>query len=174
SVPTVLSSKYILTSISLTKFCQSTSAARAIFQEYKLSDETDWERLINTYQGNPLWLAVTAMMIQELFAGKVSEFLECEGLILADTLQSQLERQWQRLTQIEQAIMMQLKDENLPVTLPQILKTVSKHSMSATSDVLTAIQSLKRRFLMDMIEQGEDKFFNLNLVYQQYLSRRSC
>lgn len=113
------------------------------------------------------------MMIQELFAGKVSEFLQCEGLILADTLRSQLERQWQGLTQTEQAIMIQLKDENLPVTLPQILKTVSKQSMIATSDVLEAIQSLKRRFLMDLIEQGEDKKFKLNPVYQQYLSRRS-
>lgn len=148
-------------------------AARAIFQEYQLSDETDWEKLINTYQGNPLWLALTAMMIQELFAGKVSEFLQCEGLILADTLRSQLERQWQGLTQTEQAIMIQLKDENLPVTLPQILKTVSKQSMIATSDVLEAIQSLKRRFLMDLIEQEEDKKFKLNPVYQQYLSRRS-
>jgi hypothetical protein len=31
-------------------------AAREIFQEYQLSDEADWERLINLYQGNPLWL----------------------------------------------------------------------------------------------------------------------
>lgn len=148
-------------------------AAREIFQQHTLSDETDWERLINTYQGNRLWLALTARMIQELFAGKVSEFLECEGLILADTVRSQIERQWQQLTQIEQAIMMQLKDENLPVTLPQILKTVSQQSRNETSDVLTAIQSLRRRFLMDMIDQGKDKFFKLNPVYQQYLSLRS-
>lgn len=113
------------------------------------------------------------MMIQDLFAGKVSEFLQCESLILADSLQAELARQWQRLNRTEQTIMIQLKDADLPVTLPQILKTVSKQSMSATSDVLTAIQSLRRRFLMNMIEQGEDKFFLLNPIYQEYLQRFS-
>ncbi len=144
-------------------------AAKEILKAYELSDEDQWERLINLYQGNPLWLEITAMMIQDLFAGKVSEFLQCESLILADTLRSQLGRQWQRLTQTEQAIIIQLKDEDLPVTLPQILKTVSKQSMIAISDVLTAIQSLRRRFLIDKIAQGADKFFKLNPVYQEYL-----
>jgi hypothetical protein len=69
--------------------------------------------------------------------------------------------------------MIQLKDEYLPVAVGQILKTVSKHSMSASSDLFTAIQPLRRRFLIDKIEHGEDIIFKLNPLYQEYLQRFS-
>ncbi|MBD2586345.1 NB-ARC domain-containing protein, partial [Planktothricoides raciborskii] len=51
-------------------------AAKKILKQYELSDENQWEKLINLYQGNPLWLEMTAMMIQDLFAGNVADFLE--------------------------------------------------------------------------------------------------
>ena len=137
--------------------------------EYQLSDEAHWEKLIDTYQGNPLWLELTAIAIQDLFSGKISELMQCQSLVLSNTLRSQLERQWQKLTPTERAIMIQLNDENMPATLQQILKTVNL----ATSDVLTGIQSLSRRLLLERIRQGQDKYFQLNPVYQQYLKERS-
>ncbi|WP_206756788.1 NB-ARC domain-containing protein, partial [Planktothricoides raciborskii] len=48
-------------------------AAKKILKQYELSDENQWEKLINLYQGNPLWLEMTAMMIQDLFAGNVAD-----------------------------------------------------------------------------------------------------
>ncbi|HBE51559.1 MAG TPA: ATPase, partial [Cyanobacteria bacterium UBA11369] len=35
-------------------------AAKEILRDQKLSDEDCWETLIDTYQGNPLWLELTA------------------------------------------------------------------------------------------------------------------
>ena len=58
-------------------------AAKEILKQQNLSDEETWETLINTYQGNPLWLELTTTIIQDLFGGSVSEFLQCDGVILS-------------------------------------------------------------------------------------------
>ncbi|MBD3558823.1 AAA family ATPase, partial [Planktothrix sp. FACHB-1355] len=146
-------------------------AAKQILRQHNLSDEESWETLINAYQGNPLWLEFTATTIQELFRGNVSEFLECnecDAPILCESLQAQLDRQFQRLTPQEQAVTIQLANQTEPVSLPQIRKTVEL----STSDLLNAMQSLGRRFLLDAKEQGKTSFFTLNPVLQQYVKNR--
>ncbi len=143
-------------------------AAKEILKQQKLSDNDDWETLINIYQGNPLWLELTTTMIQDLFSSSVSEFLQCEGVILSESLQAQLDQQFQRLTQPEMAIMMQLAKENEPVALPQIINTVQ----FSTSDLLNAMQSLGMRLLLNAEEQGKTTFFSLNPVMKQYVKNR--
>ena len=143
-------------------------AAKEILREQNLSDEDCWETLIDTYQGNPLWLELTASLIQELFGGRVEEFLQCDALILDDSLKAQLDQQFQRLTPQEQAVMTQLANESEPVALPQIFQTVQ---LSA-SDLLNAIRSLGRRLLLETKEQGKTTFFSLNPVLTQYVKNR--
>lgn len=143
-------------------------AAKEILKQQKLSDDNDWETLINTYQGNPLWLELTTTIIHDLFSGSVSDFLQCDGVILSESLQAQLDQQFQRLTQSEMAIMMQLAEENEPVALPQIIKTVQL----STSDLLNAMQSLGMRLFLDAEEQGKTTFFSLNPVMKQYVKNR--
>ncbi|MCL1467300.1 ATP-binding protein [Argonema galeatum] len=145
-------------------------AAKEILKQHNLSDEDSWEILINSYQGNPLWLEFTATMIQELFGGNVSDFLQCDAPILCESLQAQLDQQFQRLTQPEQAVMIQLANETEPVTLPQIAKTVQL----STADLLNAMQSLGRRLLLEAKEQGKTTFFTLNTVLKQYVKNRYC
>ncbi|CBN57557.1 MULTISPECIES: AAA family ATPase [Kamptonema] len=143
-------------------------AAKEILKQQKLSDDDDWEILINTYQGNPLWLELTTTIVQDLFGGSVSEFLQCDGVILSESLRSQLDQQFQRLTQPEMAIMIQLAEENEPVSLPQIIKTVQL----STSDLLNAMQSLGMRLFLEAEEQGKTTFFSLNPVMKQYVKNR--
>ncbi|MCL1474983.1 AAA family ATPase [Argonema antarcticum] len=143
-------------------------AAKEILREHKLSDEDTWETLINTYQGNPLWLEYTATMIQELFGGSVSDFLECDAVILSESLQAQLDQQFQRLTQQELAIMIQLAKENDPVALPQILQAIPL----SPSDLLNGMQSLGNRLLLDAKENGKTTFFSLNTVLKKYIKNR--
>jgi len=143
-------------------------AAKEILKDHKLSDEQTWETLINTYQGNPLWLEFTATMIQELFSGSVDEFLECDAVILSESLQGQLDQQFHCLTPPEIAIMIQLAKETEAVTLPQIL-TAMQLSASA---FLNALQSLGRRLLVEGKEEGKTTFFSLNPVLKQYVKNR--
>lgn len=143
-------------------------AAKEILKQQNLSDEDAWETLINTYQGNPLWLELTTTIVQDLFGGSVSEFLQCDSVILSESLQAQLDQQFQRITQQELAIMIQLAKENEPVSLPQIFKTVQL----STSDLLNAMQSLGMRSFLDAEEQGKTTFFSLNPVMKQYVKNR--
>ncbi len=143
-------------------------AAKEILREHKLSDEDTWDTLINTYQGNPLWLEYTATMIQELFGGSVSDFLECDAVILSESLQAELDQQFQRLTQQELAIMIQLANENEPIALPQILQAMPL----SPSNLLNGMESLGNRLLLDAKGNGKTTFFSLNTVLKKYVKNR--
>ena len=118
--------------------------------------------------GNPLWLEFTATMIQELFSGNVADFLQCETVILSESLVAELNQQFQRLTQQEQTVMIQLAKEDSPITLNQIDKIVQL----STADLLNAMQSLGRRLLLEMIDESKTTYFSLNPVWKQYIKNR--
>jgi hypothetical protein len=139
------------------------AAAKEILRSRKLSDEESWHTLVETYQGNPLWLDLTATLIQELCGGRVSEFLQYEPLILDESLQSQLEQHFQRLAPPEQAVMIQLARETAPVALPQICQNIPL----SPAEVLNATRSLVRRFFVDAQEQGKTTLFSLNPIFKQ-------
>jgi len=42
------------------------AAAGEILRDFGLADSTEWETLINTYRGHPLWLKIIATMIQDI------------------------------------------------------------------------------------------------------------
>jgi cytidylate kinase len=143
-------------------------AAKGILQDQDLLDEDCWQTLIEQYQGNPLWLEFTADLIKELFAGRVSEFLQCDTLILSESLQAQLDQQFQRLTPQEIVVMIQLANENEPISLSQLIK----HTQLPTSELVNAMQSLGRRLLLEAKEQDQTTFFSLNSVLKHYIKSR--
>ncbi|MGB3511057.1 MAG: ATP-binding protein [Microcoleaceae cyanobacterium] len=141
------------------------SAAKQILQNQELLDEETWENLIDIYQGNPRWIEFTATTIQELFDSSVAEFLQWEKVILSEFLVAELDKNFQRITQNEQTIIIQLAQENQPVTLHQIDKTLEL----STSDLLNSIQSLKRRLLLDIKQGDKATYFSLNPVLKHYV-----
>ena len=138
-------------------------AAKQILQNQKLLDEEAWENLINIYQGNPRWIEFTGTMIQELFDNSVAKFLSWEKVIFSESLVAELDKNFQRITQNEKAIIIQLSQANKPVTLHQIDKNLEL----STSDLLNAIQSLKRRLLLDIKQEYQTTYFSLNKVWKQ-------
>ncbi|MFB2918803.1 ATP-binding protein [Aerosakkonema funiforme] len=143
-------------------------AAKEILKERNLSDEDTWETLIDIYQGNPLWLELTASTIEDIFAGSVSDFLQCDAPILDESLQAQLDQQFQRLTQQEILVMTQLAKEGKPVALPDILKIVEL----SVSDLVNAMRSLGMRLLVEGKEEEKTTFFSLNTVIKEYVKSR--
>ncbi|MGL4377902.1 MAG: ATPase, partial [Microcoleaceae cyanobacterium] len=142
-------------------------AAKEILREYQLSDEEDWETLINTYQSHPFWLEMTASLIRDLFGGRVSDFLQYE-LILDDSLQSHLSQIFSRLTEPEVAVITELAQETEPVTLSKILNRLKL----SPSDGINVTRSIGRRFLLETQEQGKTTFFRLNPVVAQYVKTK--
>ncbi|MEG4105179.1 ATP-binding protein [Microcoleus sp. S13_C5] len=140
-------------------------AAKEILNSQKLSDEETWSTLIDIYQGNPLWLEFTATLIQELFGGRVSEFLHCEMPILDEGLQSQLSQPFGRLTPAELAVMVHLANQPEPLAVSQIFNKIP----FSPSEIVNAVRSIANRFLLDAVEREKITLFSLNPVLKQYV-----
>lgn len=106
------------------------------------------EALIQLYRGNPLALKIMATTIQEIFDGNISEFLEQSTLIIGDILPNVFNQQFQRLSPLEQDIIYWLALENQPLSISE-LKEVMKFSVTSLSKLLAALESLKRRSLLE-------------------------
>lgn len=140
--------------------------AEEILQKRGLSNRETWKTLIANYQGNPRWLDLAATTIQELFDGKVAEFIEYETLILPAGLQSELELQFQRLSDCERVVIEELAaGENQPISIGKIVGNLQP----SIGEVVNAIQSLKMRLLLDTFEENNLTFFSLNPIWRQYL-----
>lgn len=62
------------------------------------------QQLCQLYSNNPLALKLAASLIQELFDGKISLFLE-QNTVIFQTVRRSLDQQFQRLTKLEQTVM---------------------------------------------------------------------
>ncbi len=143
-------------------------AAKDLLSSHKLLDEEAWETLINIYQGNPLWLNITATLIREIFGRRVADFLQYELPVLDESLCWRLEQQLQRLNEQEVAVVTQLAKEKEAVALSQILNKIKL----SPSDLINAIKSLVMRFLLTPQEQEKTTVFILNPLVAQYLKSR--
>lgn len=143
-------------------------AAKEILREENLSDEETWSTLIDIYQGNPLWLELTATLIRELFGGRVAEFLQCEMPILDEGLQFQLSQPFGRLTAAELAVMVHLANQAEPVAVSQFFNKIP----FSPSEIVNAVRSLGNRFLLEAIEEEKITLFSLNPVLKQYVQSR--
>jgi AAA+ ATPase superfamily predicted ATPase len=142
--------------------------AKEILSSHQLLEAETWETLINIYQGNPLWLNITAALIGELFSSKVADFLQYDMPLLDKSLQLRLEQLLGRLTEEEITVITQLSQETEALTLAEILnKTQLSHS-----DLINAIKSLCMRFLLETQEREKITFFTLNSVMMQYVKTR--
>ena len=62
----------------------------AILKGTGLKDEDSWLKLINLYEGNPVYLKSIAISIQNIFDGDVAEFLADKSLIITKDMQYNL------------------------------------------------------------------------------------
>ena len=143
-------------------------SAKQILKDKELLDEQMWDILIEKYQGHPLWLEMTATMIQELFAGSVSEFLSTPSLIISNEISLQLNRIWGRLTETEKQIVNYLAKQDKAVTLSQVLQ--EKPNNYTPEIILNTIQSLKRRGFLENEQNGDrTSLLKLNRTLEGYV-----
>lgn len=140
-------------------------AASEILRENKLLDEPEWEKLINIYQGNPLWLKIAANTIQEIFGGRVGEFFKYEQLYIGEELEIILEKHWQRLSEIEQKVIICLSHKIEPVSISQLLT----ESQLSAQELFNAIKSLGRRFLIETKMREQETLFLVLPTFRQYV-----
>ncbi|HZR41128.1 MAG TPA: helix-turn-helix domain-containing protein [Ktedonobacteraceae bacterium] len=127
----------------------------------------DWQQLIQHYSGNPLALKMVAATVRDLFGGDLAAFLR-EGPVTLHTLRQLLEHQFARLVPLEQAIMYWLAIERDLVSL-ETLRADLPEALSS-NETLSAIQSLRRRCLVERGERGAT--FTLQPEVMEYVSER--
>lgn len=84
-------------------------------------------------------------MIQDLFRGRVSEFLKYDTLVLGNDLTAILHRLFNRLSDLEKKVMYRVASEESPVSISQLLEDIKL----SPSELFNGIQSLKRRSLIE-------------------------
>jgi hypothetical protein len=141
------------------------AAAAEIFRQKSLLNPETWENLINAYRGNPLWLKIVATTIQEIFRGRVAEFLKYDMLFLGEELAATLHPQINRLSELEKKLISRLSREANSVSIEQLLQDADL----SPSDLFNGLQSLGRRSLVEIEEQENESLFNLCPVVRQYV-----
>lgn len=129
--------------------------------------ESDWRLISRRYEGNPCALNEIATNVREVFGGNVENFLEQlqHGTALFEDIRSLLDRQFNRLSDLERAIVECLVTRHEPLTIPEILQSVARPiSMVEVQEVL---QSLVRRSLIE----GNARF-SLQTLMTEYITHR--
>ncbi|CDM92457.1 MAG: NB-ARC domain-containing protein [Limnospira maxima] len=129
-----------------------------------LKDKESWSKLIHLYEGHPGYLKDIAQLIKDIFAGKVSDFLAEPEIILTVEINRNLAVMLQRLSVIEQQILMQLSQTDQPRSRNDLKQSLS---LSLT-DLINGLQSLNRRHLIQITDE-KTMLFNVSKVVRQYV-----
>ncbi|OKH15864.1 hypothetical protein NIES592_04940 [Fischerella major NIES-592] len=111
--------------------------------------ETEWQVLISHYAGNPLALKIVASAIRDCFDSNISEFLKFlnQGTFVFDDIRDLLDRQFQRLSKLEQDIMYWLAINREPIILLELQDNFIANIPQ--SEIMQAIACLQRRSLIE-------------------------
>ena len=130
--------------------------------------DEEWEVIIKHYAGNPLALKIVAAAIQDLFDGNISrlsKYLNSGSLIFED-IHDLLERQFNRLSDLEKEIMYWLAIEREPVAFSELQENLL--SLESQQKLLVTVQSLLRRSLVEK-HSGS---FTQQPVLMEYVTER--
>ena len=137
---------------------------RALLQDRGLQGtDQHWAALHARYSGNPLALQIVAETIREIFAGDIAQFL-AQDMLLFRGIVDLLERQFNRLTPLEQEVMFWLAVAREPVTPEKLGNDI----VAATSRlaILKALHSLRQCSLVERVQGG----FTLQNVVLEYVT----
>jgi WD40 repeat protein/transcriptional regulator with XRE-family HTH domain len=140
---------------------------RELISDKGLSGKQDaWASFIKIYSGNPLALKLAAEPILELFGGEINEFLQEKEVVVGDIYEL-IDRQFQRLSSLEQIVMYWLAIAREAISLEDlrncILPRVSR------KDLFDSLTSLRRRSMIE--PQGTARFW-LQPVILEYVTNR--
>jgi hypothetical protein len=139
-----------------------------LFRAKGLQEEKSWDELAAVYRGNPLTLKIAATTIHELFGGKVSEFLKQSTLVFGD-IRELLQRQFDRLSELEKSILYWLAIEQQPISLEQLRDDILVPCPQP--ELLEALASLGRRSLIERSTTSSSALFTLQPVVMEFVSQ---
>ncbi|MBD2483251.1 NB-ARC domain-containing protein [Planktothrix sp. FACHB-1365] len=128
------------------------------------TDQDSGLKLIEKYQGNPMYLKDVAVLIKDVFDGNVAEFLAEDSLVITKEMRSHFNQLFNRLSPVEQKIVVELSKFDQPVSREEL----RQHLDLSSIDLINGLQSLQQRYLVSKIKT-DPILFNLSLLFQEYL-----
>jgi DNA-binding MarR family transcriptional regulator len=126
---------------------------------------TEWDRLVDRYQGNPQYLKIVANTIADIFAGKIEKFLSANILIYGQ-IETLLSQQLDLLSNAEMSILLWLAIERQPISLDR-LQLLTSVSIDDTATV-KILDKLVRKYLVEV----RDDLFTLSELIMESITAR--
>jgi len=142
--------------------------ATEILAARHLKDRQQWPELIRRYGGNPLWLNIIASTILDLFNGSVQKFLSYPTLFLGD-VESILNKHYLRLSETEKRLMVGLAHRNGTADICR-----KPEETLSDSDYLKAVQSLRKRSLIETMIENSASILTLLPAIREYVKNQDC
>ena len=143
-----------------------------IFQAKGLrSSACQYRQLTQLYQGNPLALKIVATSIQELFQGKIADFL-AQGVTIFNGIRQLLDQQFARLSVLEKRILYWLAINRQPVSLETLRGDLIPSVQPAK--LLETLESIGQRSLLEKVPstQTQPPQFTLQSVVMEYITEQ--
>src|SRR5919199_979596 len=130
--------------------------------------DCEWDILISHYAGNPLALKMVAPAIHDFFESSLTRFLELlnQGTLVFDDIRNLLDRQFNRLSDLEKKVMYWLTIERELVTLRELQQDLV--SKLTVKELLEVLGSLVRRSLIEKTSDG----YTQQPVVMEYMTER--
>ncbi|MFY7823300.1 MAG: NB-ARC domain-containing protein [Planktothrix agardhii] len=141
-------------------------SAKDLLKAQGLSNIENWNTLLDYYGGNPYFLNSISTVIKNLFGGKVSDFLDYETLFLGEDLTESLTQQFNRLSELEQKIIIHLGQIPNGIMLSEFQSNLK----ISHSDVLKALASLGQRCWIERLELDNKTYFTLQPMLKYYIA----
>jgi WD40 repeat protein/transcriptional regulator with XRE-family HTH domain len=143
-------------------------AGERLLMEKDVSGNTsERARLIDRYGGNPLALKIVAQTIVELFGNEIAPFLD-QGEVVFGSIRELLAEQFDRLSVVEQTVLLWLAILREPVSIAELLAVLG--TPLAGGQVLDAMEALRRRSLLERGKRSGS--FTLQSVVLEYVTTR--
>ena len=139
-----------------------------ILKNTGLKDEDTWLNLMILYTGHPLFLKTITISIKKIFNGKVGEFLAENELVITQEMQSLFSQIFNKISPIEQQIILALSKCNQPVSRKDLKITLELSS----TNFINGLESLQKRYLIHKIIE-DNIFFHLSPIFREYV-RNFC
>lgn len=127
-------------------------------------DQDSGLKLIEKYQGNPMYLKDVALLIKDVFDGDVAEFLAEDSLVITKEMRSHFNQLFNRLSPVEQKIVLELSKFDQPVSREDLRQHLDLSSM----DLINGLKSLQQRYLVSKIK-ADTILFNLSCIFKEYM-----
>jgi NB-ARC domain len=138
-----------------------------ILENTGLNNQDSWLKLIQFYEGNLTYLKDIVSLIQDVYDGEVADFLTENSLIITQNMQSHFNELFNRLSPIEQQIILELSKLDQPRSREDLKQNLPLSSV----DFVKGLQSLQQRYLVTKIK--EDKImFKMSPFFREYV--RNC